>query len=523
VRYHGPVRWLTRLTTIAIIAIVVGGLALFVRTRIPTTSVGGRFHTYAKFRDGSRLAVGSPVVIAGVRVGTIEKLTIDGPFARVDMRLIDGLDLPADSFATRRADSLFGDSYVEIIPMGGDEGAGTARRLSSGEPIAHVVEGSSTDAILRAMADALPRIDNALEIVHDVVLNGRKWIGGPVVDSLGGANTWLGEGHIEGPMESADHAVTRIDDLTSRAAAQLGSVAPEVTHTLDRIDSAIVATRGRMRDVRSGLVQALQDTREGLDRIDPQVAQAAEIMTAIDEGQSQDWKGTLGKLVNDPGLGHEIEDITASGREAVGSFNRFRSWLGMRLEYDVFSNSVRFYATAEIRARQDKFYLVEFERSPLGGVPNDELSDVVATADYTRRQEIKDHIRFTAQFGKHFGPISVRGGIKDSTFGAGLDALLLDGRLKLSADLYGSFRSTPRLKVAAALAVFRSIYVLAGVDDALNEPTYLPIVPDNATSPRTFDEVRYGRDYFVGTMLQFTDEDISILLRVYGALLVGLL
>jgi hypothetical protein len=35
--------------------------------------------------------------------------------------------------------------------------------------------------------------------------------------------------------------------------------------------------------------------------------------------------------------------------------------------------------------------------------------------------------------------------------------------------------------------------------------------------------VRYGRDYFVGTTLSFTDEDISVLLRVYGALLVGLL
>src|SRR6185503_7101362 len=111
---------------------------------------------------------------------------------------------------------------------------------------------------------------------------------------------------------------------------------------------------------RSGLVEALRDTREGLDRIDPQVAQAAELMTAINEGQGDDWKGSLGRLVNDPTLGNEIEDITISGREAVASFNRFKSWLGMRVEFDVFSRDVRFYATAEIRARQDKFYLVEF-------------------------------------------------------------------------------------------------------------------------------------------------------------------
>jgi len=65
--------------------------------------------------------------------------------------------------------------------------------------------------------------------------------------------------------------------------------------------------------------------------------------------------------------------------------------------------------------------------------------------------------------------------------------------------------------------------VLAGVDDALNSPGYLQIVSGNPEAPKTFDEVRFGRDYFAGAMLHFTDEDISVLLRVYGALLVGLL
>ena len=521
-RYHGRVRWLTRLTTILVIALVVGGVALFIRAKIPTTTVRGSFKTYAKFRDGSRLATGSPVVIAGVRVGTIDRLTVDGQFARIDMSLVDGLDLPADSFATRRADSLFGDSYVEIIPYGGETGLGGAR-LKSGEPVAHIVEGNATDAVLRAMADALPKIENALNLIHDAVLGGRRWVGGPVVDRLNDASAWLAEGHVEGPMESADRAVAKIDDLTTRGAERLTNTAPEVEHTLDRIERAIATARGSMRDAKSGLVQALRDTREGLDRIDPQVAQAAEIMTAINEGRGDDWKGTLGHLVNDPDLGHQIEDVTISGREAVASFNRFKSWLGMRVEVDYFSRDIRFYAMAEIRARQDKFYLVEFERGPLGGIPKDQLSDVAGSSAFLRHQEIHDRLRFTAQFGKHLGPISVRGGLKDSTFGAGVDAVMLDGRLKLSADVYGAFQATPRLKIAGALAVFRSIYVLAGVDDALNPPGYLRIVTGNPEAPKTFDKLRFGRDYFAGAMLHFTDEDISVLLRVYGALLVGLL
>jgi phospholipid/cholesterol/gamma-HCH transport system substrate-binding protein len=439
------------------------------------------------------------------------------------MVLRDGLDLPVGSFATRRADSLFGDSYIEIIPAGGAEGAPTTRRMASGDPIEHVVEGGSTDAILRSIASTMPHIDNALDIVHDAALTARKWVGGTLDDRLNSAAEWLTQGHVERPLESADRAMIRIEDLTSRGADKMSSSAPEVLATLDRVDGAIVRARTRMHDVRTSLVDGLHDVRGGLDRIDPQIAQATEVMAAINEGHGDDWKGMLGRLVNDGSLGDTLEDVTDSGREAVGSFNRFKSWLGMRVELNAYSRDVRFYATAEIRARNDRFYLVEFERGPLGGVPRDELSDVVGDDRYLRKQEVHDRLRFTAQFGKQLGMISVRGGLKDSTPGIGVDALLLEGRLKLSADVYGAFQAVPRLKLAGALAVFRSLYVLGGVDDALNQPGYLSIVSGNSDVPKQFDKVRYGRDYFLGATLVVNDADIAVLLRVYGALLVGLL
>jgi MlaD protein len=100
------VRWLTRLTTAAVIAIVVAGVALGIRAGMPTTRVGGEFRTYAMFRDASRLAVGAAVVIASVQVGVIEKLTVEGDLARVDLRrgavlpgwsaAIEGIAVPID-------------------------------------------------------------------------------------------------------------------------------------------------------------------------------------------------------------------------------------------------------------------------------------------------------------------------------------------------------------------------------------------------------------------------------------------
>jgi phospholipid/cholesterol/gamma-HCH transport system substrate-binding protein len=516
-------RWVTRLTTGAVILIIVAGVALLIRAKVPAVTVAGSFKTYAKFRDGSRLASGSPVVIAGVRVGVIRKLTVEGQLARIDMELQDGLDLPVDSFATRRADSLFGDSYIEIIPDSGEGSATPIRLLRSGDPITHVVEGGSTDALLRGIAAALPRIDNALDTVHDGAIKGRTWVSGPLHQRLTDTDDWVADGNIERPLQSADRFAARLDDATARAADAVTSTAPEVPRTLDRVDAAIASVRTRMHDIKDGLVSGLHDARDGLDRIDPQIAQAREIVAAIDEGHGDDWKGTLGHLINDPGLADTLEDVTESGRDAAAGLNRFRTWLGIRVEYDVFSRQVRFYASAELRARNDKFYLIEGERGPLGGVPNDSLSDVVNSSSFDRQQVIHYDPRFTLQFGKQFDMVSLRGGIKDSTFGVGADAYLLDDRLKLSADVYGSFQPTPRVKLTAALAVFRSVYVLAGVDDALNKPGYLPVILGNTDVPHVFSKVRYGRDYFVGTTLAFTDEDVALLLRLYGALLISML
>src|SRR5665647_640670 len=191
-------RWVSRLTTVVLIGAIVAAFVLVMRSRIPDADKGQSFRTYAKFRDGSKLAVGSPVVIAGVRIGDIAKISIEGRFARVDMVLQDDVQIPANSFITRRADSLFGDSYAEIIPTGGPEGAAPTRTLMSGEPIVHVIEGASTDSALRATAKSLPRINNVLDALHEILLDGRKLINGAVVENLGISDGWLAQGHIEG-------------------------------------------------------------------------------------------------------------------------------------------------------------------------------------------------------------------------------------------------------------------------------------------------------------------------------------
>ncbi len=517
-------RWLSRVVSIVVIVSIVLLMVLWVRAKMPATKVGDSFKTCARFRDASRLAVGSPVLIAGVRVGEITGLAIEGPLARIDMTLQDDINVPIDSWVTKRAYSPFGDSYVEIIPTGGDVGAPTAQRLRSGECLPRVLEGTSTDRMLRAIDDVMPRVVRGLDRMHEVALYGRKWSLGTLEDKVLDADKWLDEGHIERPLDSADQAVRRMEAGVVAAAGAVRDNRQRVDDTIDKVARRVADARKQIADVTVTIKDRMKGVREGMDGLDKPVDDFAELLAAVNEGRGNDSKGTLGRLINDPQLADSIEEGTDSLREGTSSFSRFKSWLGLRTEFNVFARQPRFYVTAEVRARTDKFYLVELERGGLGDVPEDELSDAVGTNSWTRRQEIHDGIRFTVQFGKTFGNwFQVRGGIKESTFGFGADMLMRQGRLKLSADVFGSYQYVPRVKLAGALAVFRSIYVIAGVDDVLNAPGYLSINKGNTDVPIQFDKVRFGRDYFLGAELHFDDADLSMLLRVYGALLVGLL
>lgn len=512
-------RWLTRAVSIVVFVALAATLLLIIRSRMPATHVGQGFRTWALFRDASRLAAGSPVMIAGVRVGEVSDLTVAGDLARIDMKLVDRVQIPEDSWITKKAESAFGDSYLEIIPTGGEEGAPTARMLTSGERITHVIEGSSTDSALRAIAQTMPKIDKGLDAVHDGTLNGRDWVHGTLEDYVAGADHWLDEGHLDPPLEAADHAMERLETGTTRAADAVHGA--DMNRTFDQIDQGVTSARKQMASLKTGLHDGLTSARDGIDRVDPQIQEAADIMEAINEGSGEDWKGTLGRMVNKPQLADDLEDATDSLRDGTASFNRFKAYLGLRAEYNIFSGIPRVYLTAEIRSRSDKFYLVELEKGGLGAYPSDQLSDVAGAPQYQRYQQIRDSLRFTAQFGKQFGWFQIRGGLKDSTFGAGAD--ILAGRLKLSTDVFGAFDRTPRLKITAAFEVLRSAYIIAGIDDALNNPGYLQIVTGNTVVPKQFDTLRFGRDYFLGGTLYFTDEDLATMIRVYGALLVSML
>jgi phospholipid/cholesterol/gamma-HCH transport system substrate-binding protein len=88
----------------------------------------------ARFSNIGGLNKGAPVTVAGVPVGSVEKLTLGEDFsAMVELKLKKSFRIPADSTASIRSKGLLGDKYVALSPGPGEDPLKDGSRITDTE------------------------------------------------------------------------------------------------------------------------------------------------------------------------------------------------------------------------------------------------------------------------------------------------------------------------------------------------------------------------------------------------------
>jgi phospholipid/cholesterol/gamma-HCH transport system substrate-binding protein len=103
---------------------------------------------HARFDDVAGLKQGDEVEIAGVKVGKVASISLDGARARVSMRINEGVEIDDEAIAAVKTAGIIGDKYVSISLGAGEDLAdgGVVRQTQS----AFVLE----DAIGKLISDA---------------------------------------------------------------------------------------------------------------------------------------------------------------------------------------------------------------------------------------------------------------------------------------------------------------------------------------------------------------------------------
>jgi phospholipid/cholesterol/gamma-HCH transport system substrate-binding protein len=499
---------------------------------------------YAEFKDAAGLPAGSKVVVAGLPQGEVTSLKVVGRRARVTFKVSDKIRVWSSGMVVKKAKSLLGDNYLELDP--GEEVMqlpdGTTRKHTLLGPscptygddseeksrpcrkVPQVVEATTPDQLMHRIEQTLPNVDAVLTSVRDLSEDVRRIVNGPLqsvatrIDGL----VQREAGTVANIIQRADRVMANIEGLTTDLRAITKDADPRVQAILKNLDEASAEAKVLVTTAKTELENTGTALRGKLDKLDGVIANTESITDKID-----DDKGTLGRLVNDPTIADNVEQITDDAKGFLGTLFGLKTYVGLRSEYNVVSKLARHYISVELHTRPDKYYLIELEKGPRGDYPEVTLvqDPTVDPDNWIRKTVIQDKIRFTFQFAKRFGNLTLRYGLKESTggIGADYDLLIAGGRaLKLQADVFdATFDDLPRIKLAAAFEVFRHFYVLGGVDELLNTPEELTIIKGTAGVPVQFDTFNYGRDYFFGAMLRFNDEDLAALLTVGGSAVGG--
>lgn len=472
---------------------------------------------FAYFRDASGLNQRSRVQIAGIGVGEIIDIRLEGMKARATLRIRRDIHVREDATLTKRSESLLGDYMLDLTP-----GTENFRELKDGEEIKRVLDAQGMEQLMATLGS----------ITADV-----QAVTGALKNVLGGPQ---GQGSLEAIVKNLVTLTETMQKTIADSAAKLDAILANVEGVsgdvrrltggeADHISAIVKNVETVSADVRDVVASIKKIVGENEGEVGKGVSSLKETLAKLDRSLEnvekitsdiKDGKGAVGALVANERLGQKLQDTVEDVADFAGRLTGLEVEVGVKADYLFNQAGAKTFLTVRLVPKPDKYYLIEAIDDPRGRVETIYLQQNPPGAGepVVQKQTITtEALKFSAQFAKRYSFLTLRFGVIESTGGLGVDLNVpirfpwysrwLEDALVLKVDAFNfSIESLrlPRLRATLRFTPFEHVYVNAGMDDILNSPNR------DALTNRLIS----GRDFFVGAGVYFTDADIKSLLPV---------
>jgi phospholipid/cholesterol/gamma-HCH transport system substrate-binding protein len=479
---------LSRATTavkVGVFAVVLLAAGLFIYRFVTKSSGSGRgYVVYALMRDAAGIAKHSQVRMAGIPIGSIDGIRLDGDRARIDIRMNPEVALYEDASVTKVAASLLGEYYLAIGP--GTEGK---RKLKDGDRIMLVIEATSTDQLVRELADIARDVKQVTSALAASVGTdqGRDDIKA-TLRNLAQVTEALNQ-TVRENRQTVREILLHVDSIAKTSEPEIARILQNVRDTTNEVRELTAKAQDGKPGSQGEVRQIIDKVNRASDSLESALKNIDTVSARLDRGE-----GTLGRLSKDDHLINEVEGTVEDLHDFVGGISRIQTIVSLRTDYQFLGNGVKSYVELRLQPSEDKYYLIEVVNDPHGLTRYEQVDiDTTNPNDPPHYREIHtvttNSLRFSLQFAQSIGPFTGRWGIKESTGGIGLDLLLFEKRFELRQDLFGFGEVVlPRWRVSLGYEFINRLWLLGGVDDILSGTR---------------------RDYFVGAQLRFNDEDLK--------------
>ena len=443
--------------------------------------------------DASGVREGTPVRIAGVKVGTVASIRLEDGRAIAEITLREDLVVREGAKAQLRSEGVLGERYLALDLGSGSEQSNPRLQASTPPTLDDI---TSTISVI---GEDLKTVTENFRLATETASGGNR------IEVIAANIERLTQTLVQMLDENRNNF-----RQTSGSFAQLsGSLNQDIPALIDQMKLLVQD----LREVANGNRGRIDTTMENIaamsKNMDAATLRLTSIATKVDEGQ-----GSIGKLINDPETVDNLNDVLLQTKESLGEVQKLIGAgsnlefdLNFRTEYLLDPSATKNYLGVRIVPNENKYYLIEAvvrgdkllgaELFTTETLTYDADGNLLTRAVETRSEE-EDEVEITGQLAYRVGPVFLRGGLIEGEGGGGLEYFGWKDRMKFSVEGwdFGRENRDPHAKVDLRLNLTKNLSLNVGWDDFLET--------DRQTA-------------FIGGGLRWKDEDLKLLVTRLGS------
>lgn len=502
------------------------------------------YQIYAVFDSVAGVDLKTPVKIAGVSVGVVERIDLSDTKARLTLRIRPEVKIRKGAQTLIRSAGLLGEKYIEIINPEGEQTGTLSDSPEQNEslPASKPSSWLAPKGLMKDMSTWLEGLGPELAYAADSPASGPA--NEAAAQEPTAKDTFVKEGEViqqKGKSADMDQLISQLnaisEDLkavshtlkealgTKEGEHSLKEIIQNIQDLTNNLNTVVKENRGNLTKTVANLEEFSRFLKDSGPRLLESLNQITE---KVEKGE-----GTLGKLVQDEELYNrlngtlaDVKQVTEKIRKGEGTVGKLifqeeaynnlnstlkslgstlnrlsllRVFVSFRNEYQFDSSDNKGYFSLRLQPQDHKYYLFEVVDEPRGRVikaTTDTTTNVPPSPVITTTIKTERKLRISAEFARRFGDIWVRAGLIENSFGVGTDYDLWGDHLRLSLDAWDFNSEDPemdhaRLKFTGAFSFLKYLFVQAGYDNILNKKV---------------------DTFFVGGAIRFEDDDLKYLL-----------
>ncbi|MFQ5430954.1 MAG: MlaD family protein [Nitrospinota bacterium] len=468
--------------------------------KLPFFGEDGETQLIIVFNRVSGVSEKSHVKMAGVSVGKVRSIELEGRKAKVIVDLNRGVRIPVDSIASIRSSGLLGEKFIDINP-----GASNAF-VENGAALPKSIDPTDIDEMMTKLSSALDDVQLFTRTLRESFAADDEGKGGlkTIIDNLIVMTTKVNkivsdnEDSFNTIVGNAKEATRLLKEILAENRANVKAGIENVKKLTENIDEVVAENRANLQDGiknfksvtanidevvgenRENFRVSMENLRKSSDKLDVIMASIKQISGKMEKGE-----GTLGKLIQEEDVYNNINSTLGGAKGLIGRANDIQIALGLRSERYIEYDQTKSYFSVRVKPREDKYYLLE-------------ISEDVRRNNLTTTRNTLNSLLYTFIIAKRYGDLTLQGGLMESSGGIGLDFHLWRDSVMLSAAMfnlggYDTNAKNPQIKLTGRFYIQKYLYIYIGGDEMLNE---------------------YYRTFFAGIGLMANEDDFKFLLSL---------